>query len=262
MKKYYITATVIIIAFFLYTNGTHTKVHSKNSTHKFENDFSEESSFASSSNPSTPNQPKDNITAIEIDNPFKDHAKGEEIRKWFSSRGNFSFLGPEYLNDYRSYDNKTLHQLSDTGDLKAMYILSERADSLEKMREIHWKAALYGSTQAIIEIGSLNEELNFNNLDPATKKQKAMDAFSFYEAAQMRGDWWGIMSSGRSITIRHNINFTPEEKQKIENKAKSVYNELQEQRIKLGLGEFDNSVPDSVIQFYEMILHSQSASSN
>lgn len=195
----------------------------------------------------------------DLGSPMGDPATAEEIRGWFADRGNYAFLGLDYLSDYRAYDMDTLIRLSDAGDLKAMHVISERLNNFNDVRGVLWKAALYGSTAALAEIGSMNEndEGNLNNMPIKRKKEKIIEAFAYYEVAQMRGDWWGTLSSGKSLTDRYQIELTDEDKQKISDRAEVLYSDLQLKRTQRGLGEFDNTVPDFVMQFYENILRAQ-----
>lgn len=186
-------------------------------------------------------------------NPMGDAVASEEIKKWFSARGNYSFFGPDSLSDYQGYDMETLTRLSDAGDLKAMHVLADRANNFTDLKRILLKASIYGSTEALIQLGSLNEndEGSISTKPVEEQKAKILTALAYYDVAQMRGDWWGNIASGKSLTERYNVNLTEQDKLLIKNLSEQIYSDLQTRRSGLGLGEFDNSVPDSVIKFYE-----------
>lgn len=93
----------------------------------------------------------------DVYSPMGDIASAEEIKKWFSDRGNYSFYGTDNLADYQGYNLETLTRLSDSGDLKAMHMLADRANHFSDLKHILLKAAIFGSTDALIQLGSLNE---------------------------------------------------------------------------------------------------------
>ncbi|HEY0892157.1 MAG TPA: hypothetical protein VGE32_03800 [Cellvibrio sp.] len=185
--------------------------------------------------------------------PMGDAATAEKIKSWFAARGNYSFFGPDSLSDYQGYDMETLTRLSDTGDIKAMHVLADRANNFLELKSILMKAAVHGSTEALIQLGSLNEndEGNIGEKPPEVQKAKILTALSYYEVAQMRGDWWGNIAAGKSLTERYSVNLTEQDMELIKNLSEKIYQDLAVKRSGLGLGEFDNSVPDSVIKFYE-----------
>jgi len=186
-------------------------------------------------------------------NPMGDAVSSEEIKKWFAARGNYSFFGPDSLSDYDGYDVETLTRLSDSGDLKAMHVLANRANNFADLKGVLLKAAVYGSTEALIQLGSLNEndEGSLSEKPAEVQKAKVLTALAYYEVAQIRGDWWGNIASGKSLTERYKVSLTEQDKLLIKNLSEQIYNDLQARRSGLGLSEFDNSVPDSVIKFYE-----------
>lgn len=186
-------------------------------------------------------------------NPIGDAVSSEEIKEWFAARGNYSFFSPDSLSDYQGYDIETLTRLSDSGDIKAMHVLADRANNFSDLRSILFKASIYGSTEALIQLGSLNEndEGNIGEKSPEVQKAKILTALAYYEVAQMRGDWWGNIAAGKSLIERYKVDFTEQDKLLIKNLSEQIYNDLQVRRSELGLGEFDNSIPDSVIRFYE-----------
>jgi hypothetical protein len=202
---------------------------------------------------SVPKADSDHTAEEKIWNPMGDAVSSEEIKKWFAARGNYSFFGPDSLSDYQGYDMETLTRLSDTGDIKAMHVLADRANNFADLKNILLRASIYGSTEALIQLGSVqeNDEGSLSTKPAEVQKAKILTALAYYDVAQIRGDWWGNIASGKSLTERYKVNLTEQDKLLIKNLSEQIYNDLQARRSGLGLGEFDNSVPDSVIKFYE-----------
>lgn len=189
-------------------------------------------------------------------NPMGDPASAAEIKKWFAERGNYNFYGPDALSDYAGYDMETLERLGDSGDIKAMHVMADRAKSFDELKKILWKAAIYGSTEALIQLGGSkeNDEGSIDKIPVERQKEKILEIMAYYEVAQMRGDWWGNITSAPSLIKRFPVDLSEHDKQLIKIGAEHIYNNLQAQRTELGLGNFDNSVPDLVIKFYEEML--------
>ncbi len=189
-------------------------------------------------------------------NPMGGAISSEEIKKWFAERGNYKFYGPDILSDYQGYDMETLSRLSDSGDIKAMHVMADRATNFDDMKKHLWRAAVYGSTEALIQLGASNEnsEGSIKELPGERQREKILEILSYYEVAQMRGDWWGNITGAPSLIDRFQVELSENDKLLIKQGAEQIYNNLQAQRAVLGLGEFDNSVPDEVIKFYEEML--------
>lgn len=217
------------------------------------NDAKERSSKNLEVNSSIANANLNHLAEDKNWNPMGDAVSSEEIKKWFADRGNYSFFDPDSFSDYQGYDIETLTRLSDSGDIKAMHVLADRANNFADLRSILFKASIYGSTEALIQLGSLNEndEGNLKAKPVEVQKAKILTALAYYEVAQIRGDWWGNIASGKSLTERYKVSLTEQDRLLIKNLSEQIYSDLQARRFELGLGEFDNSVPDSVIKFYE-----------
>ncbi|QEY17173.1 hypothetical protein D0C16_15015 [Cellvibrio sp. KY-GH-1] len=187
--------------------------------------------------------------------PMGDEASKAKIMSWFSARGNYSFYGPDEKRDIQNYDLETLKKLSDSGDIRAMHELANRAETIEGANSILYRAAIFGSTAAISQIGSSIE--SWQNIDQLPDDQRnafIVEALAHYEAATLRGDWWGSINDGGSLKRRYSYQPDEHDMARIRNRAKEIYDELQRQRTDLGLGDFDNTVPDEVMKFYEEML--------
>lgn len=188
-------------------------------------------------------------------NPMGDSASRKEILDWFASRGNFSFDDPSAPSDYKQYDTAVLEQMGEQGDLRALNELVNRAETLEQRKPILVKAAMFGSTAAITRLGTaIESEFQIDNLPSVERKAYILEAMAFYEAAEIRGDWWGKINDGASLLKRYDIDLNGEEKKLIATRAKELVENFEKMRVEKGLQKFDNSVPDSVIKFYEEML--------
>lgn len=187
-------------------------------------------------------------------NPMGSAADAAEIKNWFAQRGNFSFMGDEKLNDYATYDDATLNQLGDAGDLRALHTLADRSKNIKDFKSTLYKASVWGSTEALIRMGAISEADDLDSMSAESRKQMIIDALSYYDAAQLRGDWWGNIVRGQSLLTRYSHDLTQHDKSIIQSNAKKIYADIQRERNELGLGEFDNSVPESVIKFYEEMI--------
>ncbi|OZY86737.1 hypothetical protein CBP51_06915 [Cellvibrio mixtus] len=188
-------------------------------------------------------------------NPMGDAVSKREIVDWFASRGNFSFADPAAHNDYQQYDLDTLHKLGDQGDLRALDELANRTETIDQLKSILAKAAIYGSTAAITRMGTaIESEFWIGNMSAEQRKPYILEAMSFYEVAEQRGDWWGKINDGRSLLERYGVTLSDEDNFYIAKRSKEIYENFEKIRIEMGLGAFDNSVPDTVIKFYEEML--------
>lgn len=195
---------------------------------------------------------KKSIEAGQGWSPMGDEATKAKIIAWFESRGVYGFHGPDEHNDYKNYDIETLRKLSASGDIRAMHLLADKAESISESNGILFNAAIYGSTGALSQIGlSLETEFDIGNKSAEERKPYVMESLAYYEAAQLRGDWWGNIQAGDSLLKRYPTDLSAFDKNEIQKRAKEIYDDLQQRRNQLGLGDFDNSVPDEVIKFYE-----------
>ncbi len=190
----------------------------------------------------------------EILNPMGNPADAAEIKDWFAQRGNFSFMGDEQLSDYATYEDNVLIKLGENGDLRALHVLADRAKNINDFESVLHKAAVLGSTEALIRMGAINEAENLDSMNVDDRKAKIIEALSYYDAAQLRGDWWGSIVRGENLLKRYSHEINQQDKDAVQENAKKIYDEIQKARNAQELGEFDNSVPDSVIKFYEEML--------
>lgn len=249
--------TGLIILFFLTHERNHTDAQNKESQNAPVNkkiiEISSVSNLEKQNNSNLVAEKK--INAHPQWKPLGDEASAAKVRNWFATRGTYSFYGPEHQDDYQNYDRETLEKLSNSGDIHAMHILSDRSSTVDESKSILDRAAVYGSTEALAQIGAINEIKNkIHQKTPEERKPIILESLAYYEAAQMRGDWWVKIQRGESLLSRYPTEITQKDSAYIQNRGKEIYENLQKQRTELGLGEFDNSVPDEVMKFYEEML--------
>jgi hypothetical protein len=172
-----------------------------------------------------------------------------EVDQWQISMGYSDSSLPK--SEYVSYDDATLHKLVDSGDMKAMLALAERysdtsnpAASLKMAAMLYHKAAVYGSTAALQTLTTIAKVEVNSTLPKAQQHVAKLEVIALSKAAAIRGD----MGPLNSIFSRYEdqIQFTASDFEFIDKRGQEIYNELQQQRNELGLGLFDNSIPDAV----------------
>jgi hypothetical protein len=181
-------------------------------------------------------------------------AEAEVLRRWQESRGTFL---DEVLDEYSDYDISTLQQLADTGDLKAMaslikkYVSPEYVDKygLVYSMPLMKLAAAYGSTDAFEQYATAYNALNGYDVAPAVKRATVLEVLAWQNAAALRGDILPNHLAGSDIK-RENIELSEQDIAAIRQRSQQIYDEAQEQRRQLGLGDFDNSVPPEVKKFF------------
>jgi hypothetical protein len=196
------------------------------------------------------------ITSNEVVTVAGNPAQAAIVKRWMDSRGHY---GPDddSLNEYKAYDLETLERLAETGDLKAMSALSwlylsneryGRPDSLVKYENILHRAAVYGSTAAFGKLSRFSI-----NLEPGTgavKYEDLIEGFAWAHVATLRGDMLPSNSALVHAGI-HQFEFTDKAAAQIKNRAHELYNQLEKQRIEMGLGKFDNSRPPEVDNLFK-----------
>lgn len=185
--------------------------------------------------------------------PTPEEAKrGNELsKKW----GYFSM---EEREVYLTYSDETLNALSEEGDLLALDILLNRAmenyaNDPEKAEALLERAAVYGSTLAVM--GKAMGASTFGSVhkkDSAEYRDAMQESMAWYQFGLMRGD----------LSLRDNIRRTMEEtgfeptsqdKKAIAKRAQEIYDQLSERRRELGLGEYDNEVPEGLENYFNFL---------
>lgn len=183
-----------------------------------------------------------------------DKAQLEQLFRWKAEHGWFDLLSEDFNGapDYRNYSQDVLEKLAVEGDLRALHTLARKPMPTVERKGILTKAATYGSTFALIQIanGITSQKDFIPNPTEENKRLAIVDALAYVEVVKMRGD---TTEGKEKATIIQNVyHFEPSESENrlIQEKAQSIYNDLNSKRRELGLDEFDNSVPPLIEAYH------------
>lgn len=168
-------------------------------------------------------------------------------------------------SDYAVYDEATLKKMADSGDVMAMkalwlrYFKNDDHNDIEQMNELVNKAIVYGDREMFTympELNDLNSRFGNPNATPEKKHSAMIDILAYHEFMGLRG-YLIEKYHGQSGFFRMNstpeapISLTETDKEAVCARAKEIYAAYEAERIKLGLGAFDNSVSDGQKKMYE-----------
>lgn len=179
-------------------------------------------------------------------------SEAEVVRKWEESRGRFD---EESLKDYAGYDVDTLSSLVNSGDVKAMIALARLYISDKHSEEfgINYsmpllkRAAVYGSSYAM-ELYSIQLEAD-HFVKGTYDKSILLEVLSWNNAAALRGDLYPNHSATLDLR-RKNIQLSQKDIEAIRSRSNDIYQQLLAERMGMGLGSFDDSVPDEVKKYF------------
>ncbi|HTF95977.1 MAG TPA: hypothetical protein VL995_07595 [Cellvibrio sp.] len=183
-----------------------------------------------------------------------------ELIDWNNSRGYFS---EDELDTYKAYDEKTLKDLSESGDIRAMLVLSDFYIHQDyrpyESTALDYKATVYGATSTIPLLASrvqLEMVKNDGYKDPLRREQGVIEVLAYYKVAARRGDprasvpHIDIFKNTYRTFAKEELTISPELLDKVDITANEIYEQLIQTRRNLGLGEFDNSTPTTVQDDY------------
>ena len=185
-------------------------------------------------------------------------AEAAEIKQWYRDRGKF-FASQDV--EYKNYDELTLKKLADSGDIRALHALADlyiddehfglEGYGLEATNDLFWKAAVYGSTEALNRLALNMQVVKYSNDGPELENRKhALEILSLYNVAALRGDELPNIANASDFKFLNHINLSDDENNFIERRSWDIYNHLLQRRVELGLGNFDNSQPESVKKYF------------
>lgn len=212
-----------------------------------------------------PEQDKSNISPAQINSDvenlidtnkkldaFEDHV---QTSAWLKERGYFSY---EDFKAFETYDDNTLIELGKSGDKLALNVLYTRyieRNERDKAIPLIKEAIARGSSSALADLAifTLPSYSNEDNLD--SRKNAVIETFAVYRVAEMMGDLQvsavGLKTEKASLEKRYgNLNLTDEDYDLINKRAKELFSEFREERLNLGLGEFDTSTPKMFSEKY------------
>ena len=178
-----------------------------------------------------------------IDGKFSEKQKSysNEIIQW--KREHFGyFLTNVKESDYNSYSVDTLETMAEQQNLKALDMLASKyleAGNIEMSNGANHRAAILGSTWALRNLG--NALVPYSTSEEGTHA-RVMNQLSYMQVALIRGDKEFVKDIALTLDA-HKDNLTDEDIKTIKTNGRNIYNQLEAERIKLGLVAFDNSVP-------------------
>ena len=182
-----------------------------------------------------------------------DAAQNDERLAWLAARGWYD-VSNNNKDDYKTYSKEALEQLANNGDLKALTLLVKGTGGSER-KNLETKAAVYGSTFALVGLIRATLPLSAEVLSSEQKKARILEGAAYAKVAEMRGDLWPTYEDHlKEIEDgTYKEKFTDEDRQAIDAIANDIYADLESQRMALGLGKFDNSYPPLIRAYYKSI---------
>jgi len=162
------------------------------------------------------------------------------------------------VDNYASYSIETLEALGDQGDLVALEALANiYFETVQKEQALQTleKAAIHGSTNALYALGALAKSSLYSaevkGVSSGPDYQEGLIGWlSYSEVAIRRGDL--EIKEDTEIGLKvHGIELSEPDKIAINLAADEIYSRLNESRQRLGLGEFNNEIPDYVSGYYQ-----------
>ncbi len=177
--------------------------------------------------------------------------------------------------DYGSYSDSLLEELIKNGDVKAMKVLALRilvssenergldkiSDNMKKYSELMGKAILHGDRQSLPDLPELSKEKS-RFLSPQLTEEERRDALlnilSYHEFMALRGSTAAKYDEQITLFAVYKqmglapTGFSDAEKNIIRERGQKFYDQMEQKRMELGLGPFDNSIPVSAQKAYEM----------
>jgi biopolymer transport protein ExbD len=177
------------------------------------------------------------------------------IAKWRSERGYAVLLGSSRAEDYRSYDIETLKRLADGSDGFAVDELAKRAivNGREAVESVLKNAAIKGSVESLYLAGNYAHVFSQRLESVDARRAGTLDALTWFSVAALRGDRSFNLERSSGILSELADPLSDQDRESIRSRAQEIYNDLQQQRTAMGLGDFDNSVPPEVKAYYDDI---------
>lgn len=196
---------------------------------------------------------------IDKDNPsndtllvsnFKKLFSEDEIRLWQAEKRGYYYAGA-VPSDYDDYNLDTLKTMGEQGNLKALDMLAYKYVSsfdYKNARKVYKKSAARGSTYALVRLATME----FDSSSSTVKESdvRSLNALAYLQAGILRGDTQLLMDA--SATIKYfPRQLTEEDNTFIRRKGLQIYRQLEAERTKLGLPNYENTVPEYALEYYK-----------
>lgn len=178
-------------------------------------------------------------------------------RSWFDKSG----YGVD-REHYKSYSETQLDELIKNGDVNAMEEMADRkllSDGAKGAKPYHDKAIIYGSLHSIglLSAYAMPVALMGGKQSAEEAKSDLKEGLAYAELIKLRGDQYTADLERRVNVPNFEKHFnvqkalTSEDDAWIKNRAQELYNYYESERVKAGLGPFDNEMPKEVKEFFE-----------
>lgn len=169
-----------------------------------------------------------------------------EHGEWLKTMG---YRSQEEKDNYSFYDDNIIKDLAKNNDVIAITILAKKAmtdHNFPLAQKYYWQAAAVGSTPALDQLALLAEPSPEFKGDVVYGKPKLLEQLAVYKVAEMRGDSQiARIGTAESHKIYERYfgdsRLTSGEEQQVNRLADELYEKLQAERTRLGLGSFENS---------------------
>ena len=210
--------------------------------------------------------PAGNSTSVVYGKFSGTKAQIDELNQWRLERGYMPPDSDKEQNAYNGYTEEALRSLAKNGDMVALHVLADRYGDLDYIKangidvltvlrirhDFLYEAAIRGSTRALMELGIHYAAKNQNASGGYEEKKAAeIEVLAIYKVATLRGDPDHFIDELRVSKSIRGVEITDADKQHIDLRAKAIYADLQAKRKDMGLEDFDNSVPETVKNYYE-----------
>ncbi|HTF94619.1 MAG TPA: hypothetical protein VL995_00670 [Cellvibrio sp.] len=255
--QYLFVAILILLAVvFFFIKGRTDEIDINDNTQVISGSFdaAESNIPVAQDNKLIPTKHSEPVLNVKTEKWIGDASQVAVLTKWNEQRGWYDASDANH-DDYKTYSTEALNRLADEGDLRALHLLVRRSNGSDRKKLLK-KAAVYGSTFALaqlsIEVSKTREVAQ--NMSDDQKRAMMIDALSYVAVAKKRGELsYADSEKIERLEERYGLKLSDKDKHKIDSRAEEIYSDLEGQRISLGLGKFDNSIPPVVMSFFEVM---------
>jgi hypothetical protein len=174
----------------------------------------------------------------------------QEYQAWIESRNHVVGDRASQVESFKGYSEKVLVELGEQGNLIALAAIVDLDSSSDELK--NWaarQAAIYGGTGDAVAYFSIESKGLFKALMHSGNREEAktalLESLAWDEFMALRGDVSLLENIAFILSFEgmDELEIHEEDDEWISQRAQEIYRELSEERSKLGLSPFDNSVP-------------------